>query len=79
MRLDVEMDALVYRGGREIPGDEQGTLQRGLQMSDSSFSPVLKETRESMVRHYLERTRLMSLEITFLLGFNESGSLLSHP
>jgi AraC-like DNA-binding protein len=50
------------------------TLQRGLSEERASFQEVLRETREALARHYLERTKIAASEISFLLGFVEPSS-----
>jgi AraC-like DNA-binding protein len=50
------------------------TLQRRIESEGSSFQQILKETRESLARHYLQKTALPVSEISFLLGFDESNS-----
>ena len=50
------------------------TLQRRLSDEGTTFREVLDHTREALARHYLERTRLTSAEISFLLGFEEPNS-----
>ena len=50
------------------------TLQRRIEAEGTSFQQILKETREALARHYLERTALPAAEISFLLGFDEPNS-----
>ena len=50
------------------------TLQRRLREEGTSFKAVVRETRESLSRHYLGQTRLSSSEIAYLLGFEEPNS-----
>jgi AraC-like DNA-binding protein len=50
------------------------TLQRRIEAEDTSFQQILKETREALARHYLEKTDLPASEISFLLGFDEPNS-----
>lgn len=50
------------------------TLQRRIEDEGTSFQQILKETREALARHYLERTALPAAEISFLLGFDEPNS-----
>jgi AraC-like DNA-binding protein len=52
----------------------QRTLQRTLEHEGTSFSLVLRDVRESLARHYLERTALSLQEIAFLLGFGQPAS-----
>jgi AraC-like DNA-binding protein len=50
------------------------TLQRRIEAEGTSFQEILKETRETLARHYLEKTALPASEISFLLGFDEPNS-----
>ncbi|WP_254435071.1 AraC family transcriptional regulator [Pandoraea communis] len=50
------------------------TLQRRIEAEGTSYQQILKETREALARHYLEKTALPAAEISFLLGFNEPNS-----
>lgn len=50
------------------------TLQRRIEAEGTSYQRILKETREALARHYLERTALPVAEIAFLLGFDEPNS-----
>jgi len=50
------------------------TLQRRIEAEGTSYQQVLKETREALARHYLEKTALPAAEISFLLGFDEPNS-----
>lgn len=50
------------------------TLQRRLETERTSFQQLLRETRESLAMHYLQRTNISSAEISFLLGFEEPNS-----
>jgi AraC-like DNA-binding protein len=50
------------------------TLQRRIEAEGTSFQQILKETREALARHYLEKTSLPASEISFLLGFDEPNS-----
>lgn len=50
------------------------TLQRRLREEGTSFKDVVQATRESLARHYLERTRLSATEVAYLLGFEEATS-----
>jgi AraC-like DNA-binding protein len=50
------------------------TLQRRIEGEGTSYQAVLRETREALARHYLERTALPAAEISFLLGFEEPNS-----
>lgn len=50
------------------------TLQRQIEAEGSNYQQILKETREALARHYLERTTLPTAEISFLLGFDEPNS-----
>jgi AraC-like DNA-binding protein len=50
------------------------TLQRRLEAEGTNFQAVLRETREALARHYLEKTLLPIAEVAFLLGFDEQNS-----
>ncbi len=50
------------------------TMQRRIETENTSFQQILRETRESLARHYLEKTKLPAAEIAFLLGFGEANS-----
>ncbi len=50
------------------------TLQRRLRQEETTFQEVLNDTRESLARHYLQRTRLSGAEISYLLGFEDPNS-----
>ncbi|MEZ4302814.1 MAG: AraC family transcriptional regulator ligand-binding domain-containing protein [Polyangiaceae bacterium] len=50
------------------------TLQRRLEREGTSYQKVLQDTRESLAKHYLQRTKLAPAEISFLLGFEEPSS-----
>ncbi|KKC34026.1 AraC family transcriptional regulator [Devosia psychrophila] len=50
------------------------TLQRRIEAEGTSFQAILRDTRETLARHYLERTALPAAEISFLLGFDEPNS-----
>lgn len=50
------------------------TLQRRLRDEGTSFKEVVRETRESLSRHYLGQTQLSASEIAYLLGFEEPNS-----
>lgn len=50
------------------------TFQRRLRDEGTSFQDVVRATREELALHYLQRTRLSSSEIAFLLGFEEPSS-----
>jgi AraC-like DNA-binding protein len=55
-------------------GTSKRTLQRRIEAEGTSYQQILKETREALARHYLERTALPAAEISFLLGFDEPNS-----
>ena len=65
----VTMDAIA----RKLAMSKR-TLQRRIEAEGTSFQQILKETREALARHYLERTALPAAEISFLLGFDEPNS-----
>jgi AraC-like DNA-binding protein len=50
------------------------TLQRRIEAEGTSYQEILKETRNALARHYLEKTALPAAEIAFLLGFDEPNS-----
>jgi AraC-like DNA-binding protein len=50
------------------------TLQRRIEAERSSYQRILTQTRETLARHYLEKTALPVAEIAFLLGFGEPTS-----
>jgi AraC-like DNA-binding protein len=50
------------------------TLQRRIEAEGTSYQQLLRDTRESLARHYLEKTTLPAAEISFLLGFDEPNS-----
>ncbi|MBN8885211.1 MAG: AraC family transcriptional regulator [Rudaea sp.] len=50
------------------------TLQRRIDAEGTSYQEILKQTREALARHYLEKTALPAAEISFLLGFDEPNS-----
>jgi AraC-like DNA-binding protein len=50
------------------------TLQRQLKGEGTSFQGVLNATRESLARHYLREGHLSTMEIAFLLGYDEPNS-----
>lgn len=50
------------------------TLQRRVEAEGTSFQRILRDTREALARHYLEKTTLPAAEIAFLLGFDEPNS-----
>lgn len=50
------------------------TLQRRIENEGSSYQQILQDTRQSLSRHYLEKTELPPKEISFLLGFDEPNS-----
>jgi AraC-like DNA-binding protein len=55
-------------------GTSKRTLQRRIEAEETSFQQILKETREALARHYLQKTALPAAEISFLLGFDEPNS-----
>lgn len=50
------------------------TLHRRLAEEATTFKEVLHTTRESLARHYLANGSLLSSQIAFLLGYDESSS-----
>jgi AraC-like DNA-binding protein len=55
-------------------GSSKRTLQRRVEAEGRSYRQILRETREALARHYLEKTALPAAEISFLLGFDEPNS-----
>jgi AraC-like DNA-binding protein len=55
-------------------GSSKRTLQRRVEAEGTSYQQILRETREALARHYLEKTALPAAEISFLLGFDEPNS-----
>jgi AraC-like DNA-binding protein len=51
------------------------TLQRKLQLQDTSFRRLLDETRRDLARQYLHDVTLSMAEVASLLGFTETSSL----
>lgn len=50
------------------------TLQRQLRDEGTTYQAVLADTREQLARHYLERGDLRTVEIGYLLGYDDSNS-----
>ncbi|MFC4308800.1 AraC family transcriptional regulator ligand-binding domain-containing protein [Steroidobacter flavus] len=50
------------------------TLQRRIEAEGTNYQEILKQTRESLARHYLSNTTLTAAEISFLLGFDQPNS-----
>lgn len=65
----VSMDAIARRLGAG-----KRTLQRRIEAEGTSYQALLNTTRETLARHYLEKTVLPPNEIAFLLGFDEPNS-----
>ena len=57
-------------------GYSKRSLQRKLQEEDTNFQKQLNHTRELLARTYLANTDMTTEDIAFLLGYQESGSLL---
>ncbi|MDH5216103.1 MAG: AraC family transcriptional regulator [Gammaproteobacteria bacterium] len=53
------------------------TLQRKLNDLNSSFSQQLQIVRKQLAKEYLDNKRLSLLEIAYLLGFKDAGTLSS--
>jgi AraC-like DNA-binding protein len=49
------------------------TLQRRIEAEGTSYQQILKETREALARHNLEKTALPVAEISFLLAFEPNS------
>lgn len=52
------------------------TLQRKLTLEEKSFNAILNQVREDLATYYLTKTDLEITEITFLIGFQETNSLI---
>lgn len=52
------------------------TLQRKLGEEDQTFQSVLQTVRSSLADHYLARSSLHLVEISFMLGFKEPNSFI---
>lgn len=52
------------------------TLQRKLTEENTTFQKQLNGTRELLARHYLQTTDMPSVDIAFLLGYQELNSFL---
>lgn len=50
------------------------TLQRRLSEEGTTFQEVLDATREQLARHYLSRSPMPVVEISFLLGYRDQSS-----
>lgn len=50
------------------------TLQRRLQLEDTAFQTVLRDTREALARHYLTSSTMSAAEIAYLLGYDDTRS-----
>ncbi|MEO0599800.1 MAG: AraC family transcriptional regulator ligand-binding domain-containing protein [Myxococcota bacterium] len=50
------------------------TLQRRLRDEGTSFKAVVRELREELAHHYLNRTQLTASEIAYLVGFDQPSS-----
>lgn len=65
----VAMDAIA----RKLAVSKR-TLQRRLEDEGTSYLRIVRQTRESLARHYLQHTAIPIAEIAFLLGFGEPSS-----
>lgn len=52
------------------------TLQRKLSAEKRSFQSVLQQVRQSLAEQYLNETNIPIIEVSFLLGFQESNSFI---
>ena len=52
------------------------TLQRKLSVDGMSYQAVLQQIRQQLAEHYLHSTEIPLIEISFLLGFQESNSFI---
>ena len=50
------------------------TLQRRLEAEGTTYGALVRRTRETLARHYLQHTALPISDIAFLLGFGEASS-----
>ncbi|MEV6281816.1 AraC family transcriptional regulator ligand-binding domain-containing protein [Kribbella sp. NPDC051770] len=50
------------------------TLQRRLHEESTGFQTVLRDTRESLARHYLTTSTMTAAEIAYLLGYDDTTS-----
>ena len=50
------------------------TLQRRLRDEGTSFQGVVRQLREDLAHHYLQRTALTATEIAYLVGFDQPSS-----
>jgi len=50
------------------------SIQRQLALDGTSYQNVLRQVREELARHYLERTNVSMAEISYLLGFSDPNS-----
>jgi AraC-like DNA-binding protein len=66
-------DATMQTAARSLAMSTR-TLQRRLSQERTTFQSVLKSTRESLARHYLEKSSLPAAEISFLLGYEDATS-----
>lgn len=57
-------------------GVSKRTLQRKLTEENTSFQKQLNGTRELLAKHYLRNTDMSSVDIAFLLGYQEINSFL---
>ncbi|WP_437936555.1 helix-turn-helix domain-containing protein [Sorangium sp. So ce341] len=55
-------------------GVSPANVLRRAGLAEDLLQQPLKETREALARHYLEKTPLPVAEISFLLGFSEPNS-----
>ncbi len=50
------------------------TLQRRLKQENTSFQALLNNTRQALAEHYFTKSTLPIIEISFLLGYEDSNS-----
>lgn len=50
------------------------TLQRRLSLESTTFQAILRDTRESLARHYLTNSTMSAAEIAYLLGYDDTTS-----
>lgn len=52
------------------------TLQRKLSEENYNYQWVLKKVRQELADYYLQQTQLPIIEVSFLLGFQETNSFI---
>ncbi|AIV51316.1 helix-turn-helix domain protein [Burkholderia pseudomallei MSHR7498] len=67
-------DAATIEKAAERLSMSKRTLQRRLEEEGQNFRALVNTTRESLARHYLEKTTMSAGEIAFLIGFKDPNS-----